>query len=206
MPDDFSQRAPNGRYFVRSLYFDTADFQAYVEKLTGEQSRIKLRVRTYARSERDCEWVSVELKTRRGDRVLKFGTRIPRARYERFRRGGGFGEPNDPVLDEFERLARLRALAPCVLVDYEREALIPRRREEVRITLDHAVRGRSARALYPTRAFERSTAPGSVILEIKTPGRVPEWLERVARRHGLQARPHSKYANAIERTQAALTF
>lgn len=205
-PDPFSQRAPNGRYFVRSLYYDTADFHAYVEKLTGEQSRIKLRVRTYARSEASCEWVSVELKTRRGDRVLKFGTHIAQARYECFRRTGSFGEPREPVLEDFERLARLRALAPCVLVDYEREALIPRRRDEVRITFDHAVRARRAKALYPARAFERSTAPGCVILEIKTPGQVPEWLERIARRHGLKARPHSKYANAIERTQAAIAY
>ena len=202
--DAISLRHPSQRYFVRSLYFDTSDFRAYAEKITGERNRIKLRIRSYESKQSQAGFVSVELKTREGALVRKFGTRISLERYRHFERTRRFAS-DDPVLLEFERLLRLGAQRPVMLVDYRREALVPRDRGDVRITIDHDIRFARSTELFPATAFFRSRAPYT-LLEIKTAGASPAWLESLVRRFGLRSSPHSKYALGIEQTQHAISF
>lgn len=202
--DAISTSHPRQRYFVRSLYFDTSDFRAYAEKITGERNRIKLRIRSYADKEAEASFVSVELKTREGSLVRKFARRISLERFRHFERTGRFAS-DEPVLLEFERLQRLRAQRPVLLVDYRREALVPRDRSEVRITIDHDLRVARSAQLFPATAFFRSRAPYAV-LEIKTATASPDWLEALVRRFGLCSTPHSKYALGIEQTQHAIAI
>lgn len=205
--DPFSQRSPEGRYFVRSLYFDTSDYRAYAEKITGEGNRIKLRIRTYAESSDAADFVSVELKTRREDRVAKFGAHAPYAAYDRYEATGHFGS-DDPVLIEFERLVHLGGLRPKLLVDYWREAFVPRDRSSPRITLDHDVRTAAADRLHPDAPlfFRSASLSRAVILEVKTQEPEPPWLRAIVRSFGLGAVPNSKYAQGVEQTQHDLWF
>jgi hypothetical protein len=48
--DPFSNAAPKNKYLVRSLYFDTADYQAYYEKINGDCNRVKFRIRAYSKT------------------------------------------------------------------------------------------------------------------------------------------------------------
>ena len=83
-PDIFTRRAPLGRYLVRSLYFDSADFRAYQEKVNGDSERTKLRIRTYTRSLLKESDIRVEMKTRKGMFSEKYSTFISPAFYESF--------------------------------------------------------------------------------------------------------------------------
>jgi len=203
---DFYSKRSQGKYFIRSLYYDTYDYRAYGEKVTGEQNRIKLRIRTYMSAAQETEFVSVELKTRHGNKIAKFSTHAPYADYMDYLNTGLWRNP-DPVLIEFDRLRRLQALRPKVLVDYEREAYLPKDRSSVRITFDHHMRYALATELYPKKASFRCKDSGLIILEFKFADDDHHlWLEKIVAQHGLQSVPNSKYVHGIEQTQQAMFF
>lgn len=198
--DAYSRRNPGNRYFVRSLYFDTSDFRAYAEKVTGERNRIKLRIRTYARKAEEADFVSVEIKTREGELVRKFSTHVPFDEYLHFEEHRSWTR-NDQVLIEFERMVRLSDLRPILIVDYWREAFVARDRADVRITIDHDVSAAGNAELFPENPIFRSRDPQVAVLEIKTADACPAWLEVLVRAFDLQSVPNSKYARGIEQTQ-----
>jgi SPX domain protein involved in polyphosphate accumulation len=199
--DKFSTAASQGRYFVGSLYFDTSDYRAYMEKITGERNRIKFRIRSYTPVYDDAEFVSVELKTRSGRLIIKYGTHAPISAYDRYMKTGSWGPTDDPVLIEFERIARLQCQKPKVVVAYEREAFASLRPNGPRISFDHAVRYARATSLFPKNPIYRFEQGYPIILEIKTPDDGPDWLQKLVRDLSLKAVPHSKYANGVEQTQ-----
>ncbi len=204
--DPFSRSQPRGRYFVRSLYFDTADFQAYQEKMTGEANRIKLRLRSYAANESEGTMVKAELKTRRGVLVSKHAQSVSALEAHRFLKSRHWSEKAGPILKEFERLVWLKAQSPLLLVDYDREAWVPNDGSGVRVTFDHRIRFARSQQLFPAHAFFVTAFPQVVVMEIKFQGNQPNWLERLVRSHGLSAAPNSKYAWGVEQTQPALKY
>ena len=199
--DGFSSSGPEGRYFVGSLYFDTSEYRAYMEKITGERNRIKLRIRTYFPRYDDASFVSVELKTRSGRQIIKYGTHAPIAAYDHYMATGSWGDTDDPVLIEFERFARLQCQRPKAVVEYDREAFTTLEPSSLRISFDHAIRYARATSLFPKTPIYRWQQESPIILEIKTPDDGPDWLQRLVRQLSLKAVPHSKYANAVEQTQ-----
>jgi hypothetical protein len=199
--DSYSEAGPQGRYFVGSLYFDTSEYRAYMEKITGERNRIKLRIRSYTSIYSDAEFVSVELKTRNGRLIVKYGTHAPISAYNRYMETGSWGQTDDPVLIEFERIARVQCQKPKLVVEYEREAFASLRPSGLRISFDHTIRYARATSLFPQAPIYRSQPLNPIILEIKTPDEGPDWLRKLVRDLSLKAVPHSKYANAVEQTQ-----
>ncbi len=202
--DEFSMRGCNNRYFVRSLYFDTYDYLAYEEKVTGVANRIKCRIRSYWPERDNAAFLKVELKTRVGNLVGKFTERVTLQDYDYFlKRRLWINEPG-PVAQEFCRLVLLKDLRPKVLVDYEREALLPLDSSDVRITFDHALRFAIAEDVFPCQAFYQTARPQSIVMEIKTRRDRPRWLERLAETYELTTVPNSKYTWSIEQTQHSL--
>ena len=199
--DDCSRRGRNNRYFVRSLYFDTYDYLAYQEKVTGVTSRIKLRIRSYWNNRRDTAFVTLELKTKAANLVEKFSQRISLADYDRLMASGTLPGNCSPTAEEFRRLMLLKDLRPKVLVDYEREGLASFDGSGVRITFDHDLRFAAAEDLFPNGVFFHRARPQLVVMEIKVGGNRPNWLERVVRTYELNSVPNSKYAWGVEQSQ-----
>ena len=74
--DKYANGFRNGRYTVRSIYFDTPTLRFYHEKDAGTQIRKKLRVRTYNRFTRDA--VSfLEIKRKYGNAIYKERVKMP---------------------------------------------------------------------------------------------------------------------------------
>ena len=202
--DRFSRLSGTGRYFIRSLYFDTSDYRCYAEKMTGEHNRIKLRIRSYFPDRASAQFVTFEIKSRLGSEIFKHASRLSLEEYDRFEQTRRMATGNDPALDEFMRLMLLRQLTPRVLVDYEREAFDPRDASGVRITFDHALRYAETSQLFPEHPFFRKSLPQLVVMEIKTRESAPPWVTRLVESYGLRSVPNSKYAVSIEHTQNAL--
>ena len=201
VPDLYTRKAESGKYLVRSLYFDTADYQAYNEKMTGEYGRIKLRLRTYSCSRKARPPIRVELKTRRGELIEKHSAFVTPEDYDAFMATRNWPDASEPVLAEFARLLHLRALRPKVLVEYQREAFLSRFGDDARITFDHDVRCGSATELFPQRLVCRRTNRHVVVMEVKCRNERPPWLLRAITMCGMKSVPNSKYAQSIERTQ-----
>jgi SPX domain protein involved in polyphosphate accumulation len=202
--DGPSRRAPRGRYFVRSLYYDSVDFQAYFEKITGVPDRVKLRVRSYWSCPRKARFLNYEIKTRSGSLVGKHVAPVRPEEHEHFANTRSWSTSANAVLDEFRRLVLLRGLEPCLLVDYEREALIPHDGGDLRITFDHDMRFAQARELYPRGCYFVRPHPRWIVMEIKVRETRSAWLEDLVARYELKSLPNSKYALGIEHTQLGI--
>ncbi len=198
VPDPYTRRA-GGRYLVRSLYYDTRDYRAFHERREGNYGRVKARIRVYTDSAEDQPQVRVELKTKKGNAMEKFGTVASYSDYLHFLRSHSWDRPDDPVLVEFERLYRVRELVPMLLVQYLREGYRSKDGLPVRLTLDHNVHSTRAVELFPERALLKPHRPRNIVLEIKTNSRYePDWLRHIVRQQSLKTVPNSKYVQGIE--------
>lgn len=196
--EDPIAKKKGGRYFVRSLYFDSFSLNAYSEKIEGVSDRIKLRIRVYGKALDSTDVVSFEIKTKRCDQIIKYSSQLSPENYKKYLEDK-LSIEYDPVLEEFERLRRLYHLEGVVLVDYKRDAFFSKEQKDVRITFDHDVRTASSKKLFPDKkTIFRCNEPSVVIMEIKTRDNYPKWLSDVSKRFGLDQRPNSKYAYGIE--------
>lgn len=200
-PDHYTKLG-NGSYLVRSLYFDTAQYHAVQERKDGIFGRIKLRLRVYSNDASGRPAVLVELKTKKGTTMEKYSTFVPYECYRQFISGNGWGPDcagDEPVLQEFERLYRVRGLRPTVLVEYSREGYRARDRSPIRITLDQNVHSTRATHLFPGNLLLKPHRPKHIVLEIKTHRKhQPGWLSRLVRDHSLRFSSNSKYVQGIE--------
>lgn len=196
--DKFTNATPRNKYRVRSLYFDTLDYQAYFEKISGDCDRVKFRIRTYAETLEDNPTIRVELKVRKGILMEKYSYFVTTPQYQEFMNEWHWPVENSPVLGEFERSLQLKHLRPKILVEYLREGYRSRSRENVRITFDHQVRSAFSTSLFPEKVFFRSHHPHVIVLEIKQYEKQPGWLRNIIQQHSLKTVANSKYAQGIE--------
>lgn len=116
---DPDKHSPDGRYSVRSLYFDDARDTALREKHDGVGSRQKFRLRLY---NGDPGFVKLEKKIKRNGLCCKL-TEPMRADTVRAVISGSSWTPEGPLSQELK--ARMASgLLPKTIVDYTREATI----------------------------------------------------------------------------------
>lgn len=99
--DPFTKIANDNRYFVSSIYYDTFDLKAFHERNDGQFGRIKLRIRTYSETAAEDSFISVELKTKKGNAMIKYSTLIPLKYYFYLIDNNCWPVDNDDVLNEF---------------------------------------------------------------------------------------------------------
>ena len=197
--DYYTQIAPQKRYLVRSLYYDTYDYRAYHEKMNGDQDRIKFRLRTYFKNINDNQGIRVEMKVRKGNAMEKHGVVISADDYRFFMNKKHWPDNTNPILHEFERYLHLWTLKPQILIQYYREGYEDRERDGLRITFDHKVCGTHSDTLFPNSpAFFRNFQPHNVIMEIKCRHKQPVWLRNLIRNYGLRWVANSKFSQGIQ--------
>jgi len=196
--DDYSRVASGKKYLVRSLYFDTYNYETFQEKMSGDSDRVKFRIRTYSRSITDDTVVRVELKVRNANAMVKYGSFVSVSDHLFFMRRRHWPETGNPVLDEFERCLHLKSLEPKILIEYLREGFKDRAGSDLRITFDQQVRSAHCSDLFPQGpVFFRAHHPQGIILEIKGYDIPPAWLKRLVREHGLKIVANSKFTQGI---------
>lgn len=206
-PDHFTRAASGKKYLVRSLYFDTYDYRAYDEKLSGDSERVKFRMRTYSDSMAGTPAIRVELKVRKANTMVKHGSFISAGDYLSFMQNWHWPTAGNPILDEFERYLHWKTLQPQVLVEYRREGYTARDKDNLRITFDHRVQSAHCASLFPASpVFFRAHHPHSVVLEIKCHDRQPAWLRNLVQQHGLKLVANSKFTQAIQAARQDLYY
>ena len=183
----------NNEYIIRSLYFDTINDDALMEKIAGVGNRKKYRIRIYNFSDRV---IKLECKSKYGDLISKQSVSIPRDLAEQLIAGDpeGLQRMRHPLLHDVYREMRTRLLRPAVIVDYVREAYL-HPAQEVRITFDKQLRT----GLYSTDLFNPSLPTYPVfddpveVLEVKYDEFLPSHLQTVLSGITAQRSAVSKY-------------
>ncbi len=138
--DRISSEAPNGRYLVNTVYFDSWDYREYFEKISGVFQRRKLRLRTYWDDGSEAPFINVEEKRREGSLISKHVARVACEEYRTFMKTMHWPDDGKPFLKRFETMVRLEDLRPKVVVRYQRDVFESRDGSGVRVSLDHDVR------------------------------------------------------------------
>lgn len=204
--DPYAAEMDANEYTVRSIYFDTARFDYYYEKIDGYKIRKKIRIRGY-NVQKGGDTVFMEIKRKLKEPIEKDREKMTFEIMKRLMAGEGaqaYGDVEDDHgvngAGKFLYHVYRNNLKPVVLVVYEREAFFDRFKTEVRITFDKNLRG----IAYPTiddlysekNAVEANK--GRFIFEVKFFDHFPGWLRPITGQLDLVRRSASKYIMCID--------
>ena len=185
--------AENGKYRIRSLYFDTPEDKALREKLDGVNRREKFRIRYY---NGDPSLIHLEKKSKENSLGNKQSAELTAEQAQAIVDGhtDWMEESGNGLIRELYFKMRAQRLRPQTIVDYTREPYIygP---GNVRVTIDTDIRT----GLFPTDFLNPDcvTVPAGdavAILEVKWDEYLPDVVRNAVALTGRRAAAFSKYA------------
>ncbi len=186
---------PDGRYLIRSVYFDNGDDKALREKVDGVPYREKFRIRYY---NDDFSFLMLEKKVKWNNLCQKRSVRLSAEECRALFSGDRSWMPDHSaeLVRELYLQMTCQGLRPRVLVSYVREPYIydP---GNVRVTFDSQIRT----SLYHLDFLETDPqdisavdGPGTMILEVKYDAFLPEIIADLLQIEGVRQQAFSKYA------------
>ena len=185
--------AVDGKYFIRSLYFDTLSDKALREKIDGVDNRKKFRIRYY---NNDLSFIRLEKKSKWNNLGTKEMVRLSTMQAQAIADGNIDWMVNhpDPLIHELYVEMKETGLRAKTIVDYTREPFVfPA--GNVRVTLDYDIRTGlcSTDFLNP----DTPTVPivdNPIILEVKWDHFLPDIIRDAVHLENRRAAAFSKYA------------
>lgn len=184
--------AVDGRYQIRSLYFDTPSDRALREKLDGVSRREKFRIRCY---NGDLSTLHLEKKSKLGGLGNKQAAPLSVPEVNAILHGDLAWMPDSgrPLILELYSKMMTQLLRPRTIVDYTREPYVygP---GNVRVTLDYDIRTGLGCTdfLDPCVTIPAGDAP--ILLEVKWDAFLPAVIRDAVQLEGRRAAAFSKYA------------
>ncbi|MDQ0231845.1 polyphosphate polymerase domain-containing protein [Metabacillus malikii] len=182
----------DGKYLIRSVYYDNFDNKVLTEKKEGFYQRDKFRVRLY---DYNMEFLNLEKKSKRNNLTYKQKCRIKREEYEKMRCGdlAWMEDDSRSLIQDLYRQMNLFQIKPITVVDYEREVFIYDE-GNVRVTFDSNIRTsfRNNDLLNPDLAMVE-TNPDIVILEVKYDEFLPDTIKYLLQLGDRRKGTYSKY-------------
>lgn len=184
----------NGRYKIKSLYFDNAYDDALKEKYDGISDREKFRIRLY---NGDDSFIRLEKKLKHNGLNEKTSARLTREQVEALLKGDydWLKSFDKEIYADFYYNLRVKGLRPKTIVQYIREPYVYRY-GNVRVTIDSDVRT----GLNSVDLFDKEllTVPvlesGKSILEIKYDEYLPDIIKTLTQIGARERTQASKYA------------
>ncbi len=203
-------------YPIVSLYYDNDERDCYWEKIRGSRNRRKFRVRVYGSTNGKIPpTVFIEVKHKQEGRGVKRRVRMP---LEEALRVGEGKMPNmklKPVdlrtCEEITNdLVNRRGFKPVMVMRYDRRAYAAKDpASDLRVTYDTGIAYRFDN-LIPQPDDQNFLAQNFMypedksVLEVKISGCIPYWLSVLLAKTGCKLQSHSKYCNALERSDPVL--
>lgn len=184
----------DGKYQIRSLYFDTPEDKALREKIDGINEREKFRIRYY---NFDDSYIRLEKKSKRNGVGNKLSAPMTRQQCEELLAGKTewMMESGSPLLTELYGKMKFQQLRPRTIVDYMREAYVYRA-GNVRVTIDSQIRTglRCVDLFDPNLPTIPTGHPGKMILEVKFDDFLPDVMRDLIQLGERRNHAFSKYA------------
>lgn len=185
--------AAEGRYLIRSLYFDNLSDKALREKVDGVDRREKFRIRYY---NGDTSLIHLEKKSKVGGLGTKYSTPLT-AEEARAIVDGDWDwmlSPGRPLVRELYCKMRYQGLRPRTIVDYTREPFVYRP-GNVRVTFDYNLRtGLRCTDFLNPDCLTVPAPDAGIILEVKWDAFLPSVIRDAVQTPGRHVTAFSKYA------------
>lgn len=190
MPDP---HAREGRYLIRSFYFDSPSDKALREKLDGVNRREKFRLRIY---NGDVALIHLEKKSKVGGLGTKLSAALSPEEVRLLLAGrlDWMRDSGRPLVGELLDKMRTQGLRPKTIVDYTREPFVypP---GNVRVTLDYDIRtGLSSTDFLNPDSLTIPAKDSPSVLEVKWDAFLPDVIRAAVQLEGRRAAAFSKYA------------
>lgn len=186
--------AADGRYHIRSLYFDNINDKALREKIDGVSRREKFRIRYY---NGDLSVINLEKKSKYGGLGNKNTAPLTKDEAEMILNGDleWMLESRYPVIKELYVKMTAEGLRPKTIVDYVREPFIFKA-GNVRVTIDYDIRtGLFGTDFLNPECTMIPAALAPVILEVKWDEFLPDIIRDIIQLpEGRREGAFSKYA------------
>ncbi len=185
--------AVNGRYLIRSLYFDTPTDKALREKLDGVDRREKFRIRYY---NGDTDFLSLEKKSKLNGLSSKEAVQITAEQAREIAAGNipQIQEDAPPLLRELCYKMRTQGLRPKTVVDYTREPFVYRP-GNVRVTFDYGIRtGLMCTDFLNPELVTVPAGDAPILMEVKWDAFLPDLIRDAIQLTGRRSAAFSKYA------------
>ena len=183
----------DGRYLIRSLYFDNARDKALREKIDGVNMREKFRIRYY---NHDPSVIHLEKKSKRNGLGSKFSANLTAEEAQRIVDGDldWMLGSDRPLVQELYCKMRGQGLRPKTIVDYTREPYLYRP-GNVRVTFDYDIRtGLSCTDFLNPDCVTVPAGDAGIILEVKWDEFLPDIVRDAIWVPGRRETAFSKYA------------
>lgn len=187
------EHAVNGRYEIRSLYFDNPDDKALREKLDGVNIREKYRIRLY---NNDLSIIHLERKFKHGGLGYKDSANLTPEQAKAIANGEveWMRDSTDEVILGFYTRIRNEGLRAKVIVDYVREPFVFWA-GNVRVTLDYNVRtGIRCTDFLNPHCVTVPIKDSPCILEVKWDNFLPDVIRDAIQLENRRCGAFSKYA------------
>ena len=185
--------AADGRYEIRSLYFDNLDDKALREKLDGVNVREKYRIRLY---NNDPSVIHLERKFKHGGLGHKDSASLTPEQAQAIVDGNvsWMAESKDEVIFGFYTRIKNEGIAAKVIVDYTREPFVFGS-GNVRVTLDYNIRtGMSCTDFLNPDCVTVPINGSPCILEVKWDNYLPDVIRDIVQLEWRRSTAFSKYA------------
>lgn len=185
--------AIDGKYSIRSLYFDNLNDKALREKLDGVNLREKFRIRYY---NGDASLIRLEKKSKINGLGTKFSAPLTAQEAQRIVDGDMDWMPASPhpLVQELYCRMHDQGLRPKTIVDYTREPFIYRP-GNVRVTFDYDIRtGLTCTDFLDPDCPTIPAGDAPILLEVKWDEYLPSVIRDCVQTPGRHVTAFSKYA------------
>ena len=185
--------AIDGKYLIRSLYFDKASDKALREKVDGVNIREKFRIRYY---NNDTSLIHLEKKSKVNGLCLKDSVALSFEQAQAIANGdyGWMIDSGVPLIQELYSKMMSQGLSPKTIVDYLREPFVfaP---GNVRVTLDYNIRtGMNCTDFLYSNCVTVPAGDAPIILEVKWDEYLPDIIRDAVQLPNCRVGAFSKYA------------
>lgn len=196
-------------YFVSSLYFDSADMMCLSQKINGDLSKIKFRIRHYDNNS-SSSFLEVKKKTGTFSSKSRALCRTePTKRQEDPQELLNFLnslKAENLSTSDFMYYYHKYTLKPILWVHFRRAAYICPYGSGLRLTIDSSLRGQFFSLENPANQNTICFGGGLDILEIKWTNTTPLWLDLFLKETEIEKVAFSKYYECYSALQGALRF
>ena len=184
----------DGKYRIRSIYFDNCEDKALKEKIDGIAKREKFRIRYY---NDDFSFITLEKKMKNNNLCLKYDATITEEECRKILSGNlaWMKEHKEELVRELYAKMTYQGLKPKVLVSYVREPYIYTA-GNVRVTFDSEIRTSLFHQDFLTGEVDDISAtdtPGDMFLEVKYDAFLPSVIQDLIQVRGIRQQAFSKY-------------
>ena len=185
--------ALDGKYMIRSLYFDNSSDKALREKINGVNMREKFRIRYY---NHDTSFVLLEKKSKINNLCRKESALLSAESAQAIVNGdyGWMMESGIPLIQELYCKIMVQGLRPKTIVDYLREPFVfaP---GNIRVTIDYNIRtGINCTDFLNPNCVTVPAGDAAIILEVKWGKYIPDIIRDAVQLPNCMVGTFSKYA------------